>query len=89
MPAQLSLIYANVTEEDILLRKELDGAAFRLIGVGVSDLAPAAEADRGDLVDTGLAREKATEKAIDALRARFGESAVIRGLALTGKKDMR
>ena len=71
-----------------LLRKELDGAAFRLIGVGVSDLAAAAEADRGDLVDTGLAREKATEKAIDALRARFGESAVIRGLALTGMKNM-
>ena len=68
-----------------LMLRELDGAKFRLIGVGVSDLAPGSEADRGDLVDAGLAREKAAETAIDALRARFGDAIVMRGLMMKAK----
>ena len=68
-----------------LVLREMDGAKFRLVGVGVSDLAPGSEADRGDLVDTGLAREKATETAIDALRAKFGDAVVMRGLAMKAK----
>jgi DNA polymerase IV len=34
-----------------LLGREVDGRAFRLVGIGVSDLAPAAEADPPDLFD--------------------------------------
>ena len=64
-----------------LLGKELDGAKFRLIGIGVSDLRPGSAADQGDLVDIALPRVKATESAIDSLRARFGEAAVMRGMA--------
>ena len=80
LPAtQLSTRIFDVARE--LLKPELGPARFRLMGVGVSDLLPGLEADRGDLVDTGLAREKATEKAIDALRAKFGDGAVVRGLA--------
>jgi DNA polymerase-4 len=69
-----------------LLARELagaqGGARFRLIGIGASDLRPAAEADQGDLVDVGLAREKAEDRAIDAVRARFGANAIVKGLAL-------
>lgn len=65
-----------------LLLAELDGTRFRLIGLGTSDLRPAAEADRADLLDTSLPREKATASAIDAVRARFGNEALVRGITL-------
>jgi DNA polymerase-4 len=56
---------------------------FRLIGVGLSDLAPAAAADRaGDLFDPQAARRAAAERATDAIRARFGEGAILKGRAL-------
>ena len=63
-----------------LLARELDGTLYRLIGIGVSDFAPAEDADRGDLVDVGVAREKAASTAIDALRAKFGRDAIERGI---------
>jgi DNA polymerase-4 len=65
-----------------LLRAECDGTAFRLIGVGASDLCDAAGADRGDLADAEVGRLAAREAAIDRLRERFGEAAVQRGLGL-------
>lgn len=56
---------------------------FRLIGVGISDLAPEAEADREqDLLDPEAARRAAAERAADAIRARFGQDAIIKGRAL-------
>lgn len=56
---------------------------FRLIGVGISDLTPEAEADRsGDLLDPGAAKRAAAERATDAIRARFGRDAIIKGRAL-------
>lgn len=63
-----------------LLRKEATGARFRLIGIGASDLAPASEADQGDLADSSAIRQKATQDAVDKLRAKFGRKAVVRGL---------
>jgi DNA polymerase-4 len=80
-PTQLSNRIFAVARE--LLLKELDGTRFRLIGIAAHDLCPAEEADRGDLVDTNLAREKATEAAIDALRDRFGSTAIVKGISLT------
>lgn len=55
----------------------------RLIGVGISDLVPADLADRaGDLLDPGAAKRAAAEKATDAIRARFGDAAIVKGRAL-------
>jgi DNA polymerase IV len=65
-----------------LLAAETQGTSFRLIGVSTADFAPAEEADKGDLIDSGVGREKAREQAIDALRERFGAQAVMRGLAM-------
>jgi DNA polymerase-4 len=83
-PTQLATrLYAPARE---LLRAEATGrAAFRLIGVGSSGLAPAAEADRGDLLDADLKREVAAAEAMDRIRAKFGEAAVIRGTGLGAK----
>lgn len=56
---------------------------FRLIGVGISDLAPEALADlSGDLLDPDARKRAAAERATDAIRARFGAEAIIRGRAL-------
>ncbi|MFZ4531785.1 MAG: DNA polymerase IV, partial [Alsobacter sp.] len=63
-----------------LLARETGGTAFRLIGIGASDLCPADDADRGDLVDTRVIRQATVERAIDSLRERFGGDAVMHGL---------
>jgi DNA polymerase-4 len=67
-----------------LLEREADGTRYRLLGVGLSALAAADEADPADLVDGRAAQ---AEHAVDKVRARFGEAAVIRGLAFDGKED--
>ena len=63
-----------------LLEPELARGPYRLLGVGVSELVPAHEADRGDLADQSVRREAGMERAVDALRARFGNDAITRGL---------
>jgi DNA polymerase-4 len=65
-----------------LLAREVDGTDFRLIGIGLSDLADLDKADPADLVDTTVARNVKVEGAIDSLRARFGKAAVIKGILL-------
>jgi DNA polymerase-4 len=69
-----------------LLAREASGAAFRLIGIGASALVPRTEADRGDLADPDTPRLAAAQTAIDTLRARFGQTAVIRGRGLAGTR---
>ena len=67
-----------------LLEREADGTRFRLLGVGLSALADADQADPADLVDGRAAQ---AEHAVDSVRARFGEDAVIRGLAFEQRED--
>ena len=56
---------------------------FRLIGVGLSDLAPEAQADlSGDLLDPDAIKRAKAERAADAIRAKFGAEAIIKGRAL-------
>jgi DNA polymerase IV len=79
-PTQLAAKIFTAGRE--LLARETDGTKFRLIGIGVSALAGAEEADPADLVDVSGRRNAAAEHAVDALRAKFGRDAVIRGIAL-------
>jgi DNA polymerase IV len=78
-PTQLAAKIFGAGRE--LLARETGGAKFRLIGIGVSALAEAADADPADLVDAQGARAAAAEHAVDRLRAKFGSDAVIRGIA--------
>lgn len=56
---------------------------YRLIGVGIADLADQAEADQSrDLLDPNADKRAAAERASDAIRARFGKEAIIKGRAL-------
>ena len=61
-----------------LLTREADGRAFRLIGIGAHDLIAAGEVVQGDLFGAGPADNKVDE-ALDAVRDRFGEDAIVRG----------
>lgn len=62
-----------------LLRHETGRTRFRLIGIGVSQLEETHGADLADLLD---ARTAKAEHAVDALRAKFGRDAVVKGLAI-------
>ena len=56
---------------------------YRLLGVGVSDLVTAAEADRaGNLLDPQEAARIEAERAADRIRARFGPDAIVKGRSL-------
>jgi DNA polymerase-4 len=60
-----------------------DAGPYRLLGVGISDLTEAAEADReGDLLDPGAGKRAEAERATDKIRARFGADAIVKGRAL-------
>ncbi|MDF2233491.1 DNA polymerase IV [Albimonas sp. CAU 1670] len=66
-----------------MLQREMGSAPFRLLGVGISDLAPESEAERsGDLLDPDAGRRSAAEKAADSIRARFGKGAILKGRSL-------
>ena len=60
-----------------------DEGPYRLLGVGISDLSPAAGADVAqDLLDPDAPKRANAERAADKIRARFGEDAILKGRAL-------
>ena len=79
-PTQLAAKIFDAGRE--LLARETGSTRFRLIGIGVSTLAPAQDADPADLVDQRGKRSAAAEHAVDRLREKFGQAAVVRGIAL-------
>jgi len=62
-----------------LLEEEADGRAFRLIGIGATRLCGAEEADLPDLLDPGKEERLKIERAMDAVRQRFGGAAISKG----------
>jgi DNA polymerase IV len=79
-PTQLAGKIFDAARE--LLVKEADGTKFRLLGVGLSGLDDGEAADPADLIDQRARRTAAAEHAVDRVRKKFGDEAVIRGLAL-------
>ncbi|MCZ6863025.1 MAG: DNA polymerase IV [Alphaproteobacteria bacterium] len=70
---------------ETLLAREIDGTAFRLIGIGVSRLGNADMADPLDLLDPDAAHRAKIERTIDEIRARLGEDAIGKGRGLKSK----
>jgi DNA polymerase-4 len=62
-----------------LLKNEVGGTRYRLIGIGVSHLEEATGDDLADLLDRRVAE---AEHAVDRLRSKFGRDAVVKGLAI-------
>lgn len=70
------------TARDLYLQTG-DQGPYRLLGVGLSDLVPEAQADLShDLLDPGAARRADAERALDRIRARFGPDAILKGRSL-------
>jgi DNA polymerase-4 len=76
-PTQLATKIFAVGRE--LLTREIDGTRYRLIGIGLSSLDGVNDDETADLIDGRIAH---AEHAIDRLRKKFGEEAVVKGLAL-------
>jgi DNA polymerase IV len=81
-PTQLAARIFAVSRQ--MLAKEIDGTAFRLMGAGVSALRPGSDAHDIDMLDR---RSADAERAIDNLRKKFGQAAVIRGIAYDGPEQ--
>jgi DNA polymerase-4 len=79
-PTQLADRIFRVARE--ALKREVDGTAYRLLGVGISNLAPAHRADPLDLIDRGADKRAAAERAMDKVRSKFGGAAVGKGRGL-------
>ena len=61
-----------------LLTREADGRAFRLIGIGAHDLVEAGQIAQGDLFGDA-SPDGGVDKALDAVREKFGDDAIVRG----------
>ena len=85
-PTQLADKIFRVAREP--LRREAKGVAYRLLGVGISQLCAAEECDPADLVDKDAGRRAAAERAMDRVRQKFGGDAVGKGRSLpaTGRR---
>ena len=60
-----------------------DEGPYRLIGVGISHLTDAGDADTsGDLLDPQARARAQAERASDAIRKRFGANAIVKGRSL-------
>lgn len=62
-----------------MLAREADGTAFRLLGIGLTQLADGDLADPPDMLDPKATRRADAERAMDRVRARFGADAIIKG----------
>ena len=84
-PTQLADRIFRVAREALL--READGTAYRLLGVGISQLAEAHECDPDDFLDPASGKRAAAERAMDKVRARFGEKSVGKGRALSAARQ--
>ena len=67
-----------------LIAREARGTPFRLIGIGAAALVPEDDADPPDLVDGDKERWAQVEKAMEAVRGRFGKPAIAKGRGWRG-----
>jgi len=70
-----------------LLRREATGTAFRLLGVGISQLSELDPTAGDATLDERAATRARAEYAIDRLREKFGNDVVERGLSLGGATE--
>jgi DNA polymerase-4 len=76
-PTQLADVIYRVAET--LLRIETGVLAYRLLGVGVTQIGGETEADPYDLADPDAEKRADAERAVDKVQARFGKNVISKG----------
>ena len=71
------------THAKFLLKPECNGIEYRLIGIGVTKFSDDHFSDLPDLLDTSKENIVKTEKAIDAIRNKFGRDIINKGRKFT------
>lgn len=66
-----------------LLEPLIDGTPYRLIGIGVKNFRPLEEADAPDLLEPNRAKKANAERAMDSLRAKFGDASISKGRTIS------
>ncbi len=79
-PTQLAEVIFRAASN--LLKGEVDSTAYRLIGVGVSSLESAVNADPPDLLDPDATRRAQVERALDQVRKKLGKASIAKGRGL-------
>lgn len=80
--ADPTLLAARIYDAALpLLQREATGPAFRLIGVGITGLAPARPEQETETLDASTATRARAEIAVDRIRDKFGRAAVGRGIS--------
>lgn len=69
-----------------LLEPLIDGTPYRLIGIGVRNFRPTAEADVPDLLEPKRTKKANAERAMDSLRAKFGDRSISKGRTIKPTK---
>ena len=64
---------------ELLVAHETDGRAFRLIGIGAHDLVETEQVAQDDLFGEAGRVDGKVERALDAVREKFGDDAIVRG----------
>ncbi|HEY1962233.1 MAG TPA: DNA polymerase IV, partial [Rhizomicrobium sp.] len=83
-PTQLADRMFRVARET--LRREADGTPFRLLGVGLHNICLESQCDPIDLVDRAAIKRASAERAMDQVRAKFGQDAVGTGRGLSTRR---
>ena len=78
-PTQLTDVIFSASRE--LLDKEVNGAAYRLLGLGLSSLEPEIHCDPMDLAEPDAQQRKMLENVVDDLRDRMGPNIIKKGRA--------
>jgi DNA polymerase IV len=87
LPAPTQLADTLTRAALALLDREIDGSAFRLVGIGAERLAEARLADPPDLFDREGRHAARVEDAIATIRAKLGRGAIARGALLEMPPD--
>ena len=83
-PTQLAGIIFEVGQS--LLKPLINGTPYRLIGIGVSHFRPLKEADQPDLVEPIRTKRANAERAMDALKEKFGKTTIGKGRSFDSAK---
>lgn len=83
-PTQMAHVLFRAAET--LLDKLDEGPAYRLIGLGISTLTGTDQADQPDLIDTLANKKTKVEKALDAVKNKFGDASIGHGRGLKPTK---